>query len=106
MIRHIVFFKARSPETREEVFEGLRLLETNPHARFLEVGRNLHCDDWSEPVDFVVYGEFDDEEMLAAYKSHPIYAEATARVRPLRDLRLAADFVSRAGPQPSGPGKS
>jgi hypothetical protein len=96
MIRHIVFFKARSPEDRDAVFEGLKLLEANPHARFLEVGRNLQRDSWSEAVDFVVYGEFDDETALAAFKTHPIYQEATSRVRPLRDLRLAADFLSRA----------
>lgn len=97
MIRHIVFFKARSPENREAVYAGLKRLETNPHARLLEVGRNLHCDDWSEAVDFVVYGEFDDAAALAAFKRHPIYEEATNLVRPMRDLRIAADYVSPLG---------
>ena len=96
MIRHIVFFTASSPDNREAVSAGLKTLEGNPHARFLEIGRNLACDSVSEPVDFVVYGEFADEAALAAFKAHPIYQAATARVRPLRALRLVADFVSRA----------
>ncbi|RWB25255.1 MAG: hypothetical protein EOQ42_35210, partial [Mesorhizobium sp.] len=29
---------------------------------------------------------------LAAYKAHPLYQEAIKRVRPLRELRLAADY--------------
>lgn len=95
MLRHIVFFKARSPESREAVLSGLRLLETNPHAARIEVGRNLALDDLSPDVDFVVYAEFADEAALAAFKAHPIYRQSIELVRPLRDLRIAADFPSR-----------
>jgi quinol monooxygenase YgiN len=42
----------------------------------------------------VVYAEFEDEAALAAYKAHPVYDQCTARVRPLRDLRIAADFTA------------
>jgi quinol monooxygenase YgiN len=45
-------------------------------------------------VDLVVYAEFTDEAALAAYKADPIYAECIALVRPLRELRIAADFKS------------
>ena len=94
MIRHIVFFTAASPDNREAVFAGLKTLEGNPHARFLEIGRNLACDSVSEPVDFVVYGEFADEAALQAFKAHPIYDETTRLVRPMRELRYSADFRS------------
>jgi hypothetical protein len=43
----------------------------------------------------VVYAEFADASELAAYKAHPTYAEATRRVRPLRELRLSADFEAQ-----------
>lgn len=43
-------------------------------------------------MDVIVYGEFDDAAALAAYKAHELYAEAIRRVRPLRELRFAADF--------------
>lgn len=93
MIRHVVFFSVPHTSDLEAVETGLRLLETNPHATRLVIRRNLKSDSWSREVDFVVYGEFADEAALAAYKAHPIYAEATRRVRPLRDLRIAADFA-------------
>lgn len=91
MIRHIVFFTVADPTERESVEVGLKLLEGNPHATRLEIRPNLKGDAWSTEVDFVVYGEFTDAAALAAYKAHPIYEEATRRVRPLRDLRIAAD---------------
>lgn len=95
MIRHVVFFTARDPKDRDVIFDGLNLLDGIPHKRFLEVGRNLATD----PIpgthpDFVVYGEFDDEAQLAAFKAHPLYQESINKVRPLRDLRMSADFLT------------
>jgi quinol monooxygenase YgiN len=96
MIRHIVFFRAADPADKEAVFQGLSLLATIPHHSHFEVGRNLAVDAISpDGPDFVVYGEFADEAQLAAYKAHPTYAEATRRVRPLRDMRIAADFQAK-----------
>lgn len=46
----------------------------------------------NKEVDVIVYGEFDDDAALAAYKAHQLYAEAIRRVRPSRELRFAADF--------------
>ena len=43
-------------------------------------------------VDLVVYGEFADESELARYKAHPTYAASIAIARPLRELRVVADF--------------
>lgn len=93
MIRHVVFFSVPDPADLDTVEAGLRLLETNPHAARLAVRRNLRRDDWSNEIDFVVYGEFADEAALAAYKAHPTYAQSIAVVRPKRDVRVAADFV-------------
>ncbi|HAW48066.1 Dabb family protein [Roseovarius sp. A46] len=93
MIRHIVFFSATNPEDVEHIREGLMMLADIPHSSHFEVGRNLQSDAISaDRVDLVVYAEFDNEEALAAYKAHPVYAACIARVRPLRELRIAADF--------------
>ncbi len=93
MIRHIVFFSAINPEDVEHIREGLMMLADIPHSSHFEVGRNLQSDAISaDRVDLVVYAEFDNEEALAAYKAHPVYAACIARVRPLRELRIAADF--------------
>ncbi|WP_297771855.1 Dabb family protein [uncultured Roseovarius sp.] len=95
MIRHIVFFSAADPADIERIREGLMMLAEIPHSSHFEVGRNLQSDSISqERVDLVVYGEFADEDALAAYKAHPIYTDCIARVRPLRELRIAADFAS------------
>lgn len=96
MIRHIVFFTARDPADVGRIVEGLSILRDIPHARVLEVARNGRMDQILNAVDVVVYGEFDDEAALAAYKAHPLYAEAIRRVRPLRDLRYAADYAVTA----------
>ena len=95
MIRHIVFFTVRDGIDKEIVFRGLSLLSGIPHKLHLEVGRNLLTDSISPGgPDFVVYGEFADDAQLADYKAHPLYQQSISIVRPLRDLRMAADFLS------------
>jgi hypothetical protein len=92
MIRHIVFFTAKSPEDLPAIMDGLRLLGTIPQVSHFEVSGNRKVDQIGNDVDVVVYAEFESEAALTAYKAHPTYAEATRRVRPLRELRFAADF--------------
>lgn len=93
MIRHIVFFTV--PEAnRDAVRQGLSILTGIPHALTLEIGENVKTDQWGNSVDFIVYGEFEDEAALAAYKAHPDYDRSTQTVKPLRDTRTAADFDS------------
>jgi quinol monooxygenase YgiN len=93
MIRHIVFFTV--PEAnREAVRKGLSGLTGISHAMKLEIGENVKKDQWGNAVDFIVYGEFENEAALAAYKADPAYALSTDTVKPLRDTRVAADFDS------------
>lgn len=96
MIRHIVFFTARDPADIDRIVATLRRLgETGQTAAF-EVARNLGSDPIGNHVDIVVYAEFAGEAELAAYRAHPVYAEVTGIVRPLREMRLAADVLSSA----------
>jgi hypothetical protein len=92
LIRHIVFFSAR--DDIAAVKSGLELLGQIPHSSVFEVSLNTKVDPHCNAVDVVVYAEFPDEAALAAYKSHPVYAQATRKVRPLRELRYSADIVS------------
>lgn len=95
MIRHVVFFSVRDGADRETVYQGLQILSGNPHALHFEVGRNLRVDALTDDaVDFIVYGEFADEDALERFKAHETYAQSIAQVRPLRELRMAADFRS------------
>jgi len=74
--------------------QGLSILTDIPHASKLEIAENRKSDPLSSEVDIVVYGEFRDAAALAAYKAHELCAEAIRRVRPLRELRIAADYDS------------
>jgi heme-degrading monooxygenase HmoA len=90
MIRHIVFFTCIEAN-KVAVFQELKTLETIQGNWTLQVTENLKIDQFANDIDFVVYGEFPDEQAIKKFKSSPIYNEATKNVRPLRDLRFAAD---------------
>ncbi|BCH33354.1 stress responsive protein [Mesorhizobium sp. L-8-10] len=92
MIRHIVLFSAKDECDAASIRDGLAILTTIPHALRLEVSFNRKSDPISKEIDVVVYGEFESPEALAAYKAHGIYAESIRRVRPLREMRFAADY--------------
>jgi len=92
MIRHFVFFTAPNDGNIDAVRKGLQILTRNPHAKHLEIALNRKSDPASKEVDVVVYGEFADDAALAAYKAHEFYAESIRRVKPLREMRLAADY--------------
>ncbi len=94
MIRHIVFFSAAEGNDVERVRTGLMELARIPHSQFFEVALNSKVDPLSDEIDVVVYAEFADQAALAAYKAHPLYAETTAKVKPLRELRFSVDFAS------------
>ena len=96
MIRHIVFFSAGSKSDVASLVESLHGLKSIPSAERIEIAVNEKIDLIGNEVDVVVYGEFKDAEALAAYHAHPAYSEAIARARPLREMRIAADFHSDA----------
>lgn len=92
MIRHFVFFSGKTPADVAAIRKGLSILTGIPHALKLEIAENRKSDPLSSEIDIIVYGEFESHTALAAYKAHELYAEAIRRVRPLRELRLAADY--------------
>ncbi len=91
-IRHVVLFSARNKTNVARIVEGLTLLKSIPHASLFEVVPNSRVDQLSDEIDVVVYAEFADDAALQAYKAHPLYQRAIEIVRPLRDMRIAADF--------------
>lgn len=101
MIRHVVFFSARHGNDIETIRKRLGALGSIPSAENFEVALNSKVDQISNEIDVVVYAEFADQAALDAYKKHPIYAETTSVVRPMRELRFSADFVT--GPDAGNP---
>ncbi|MET0545787.1 MAG: Dabb family protein [Caulobacterales bacterium] len=92
MIRHIVFFSCKPGHSPQEIVRGLSVLTGIEHARKVEIALNEKVDQIGNDVDIVVYAEFDSVEALRAFKAHPLYDDSTRNVRPLRELRFAADF--------------
>lgn len=95
MIRHVVFFTVPD-DNLAAARAGLQRLGEIPHSKLFEVGVNLKRDLYANEVDLVVYAEFETVADLDAYKAHPLYGDVTEAVRPLRNTRAAADFVSVA----------
>lgn len=91
-LRHVVFFNAKDKADIPLIVEGLELLAGIPHSTAFEVRRNTQSDALSSEVDVIVYAEFDSAEALAAYKADPLYEASIKAVRPLRNMRIAADF--------------
>ena len=96
MIRHIVMFNAKDKADLDKIEEGLMNLTKIPQETgldfTLEVCRNTKSDRIGNDIDIVVYGEFPDLKTLDAYKDHPLYEKSTSIVRPLREMRVAADI--------------
>ncbi|MEL7181285.1 MAG: Dabb family protein [Pseudomonadota bacterium] len=91
-LRHVVFFSAKDKVDIPRIVEGLELLAGIPHASAFEVRQNTQKDALSSEVDVIVYAEFESAAALAAYKADPLYEASIKAVRPLRDMRIAADF--------------
>lgn len=91
-IRHVVFFSAKDQADIDRIHQGLSMLGEIPDASLFEVVQNRRADALSGEIDVVVYAEFADEAALQSYKANPIYQKAIDVVRPLRDMRIAADF--------------
>ena len=96
MIRHIVLFSAKDPGDVAMLEAALARLAQIPDALHLEVARNARRDGLSTEIDLVVYGEFADFAALDRFKTHPLYAESIAVVRPRREIRIAVDYEAPA----------
>ncbi len=94
MIRHIVMFSAKNPDDVDEIYNGLKMLETIEGDWLLNVTKNKKVDQIQNEIDVVVYGEFSDQAMLEQYKAHPTYQKCITVVRPLRDKRIAVDVAA------------
>jgi hypothetical protein len=91
-LRHVVFFSAKDKADIPQIVAGLEMLADIPHSAVFEVRQNTQNDALSSEIDVVVYAEFANTADLAAYKADPLYQASIAAVRPLRDVRIAADF--------------
>jgi len=98
MIKHIVMWKLKEPETGaskgeaalriKEVLDGLPGIV--PTLRALEVGININPSDAAD--DIVLVTRFDSGADLDAYQIHPAHQAAAAVIRPLVATRRVVDY--------------
>lgn len=94
MIRHIVFFSAKDSKDIDLIATTLAGYSKIPGVKNFEIGKNREIDALENDVDIVLHAQFETEADLNAYKEHPIYLAGIDIVRPIRELRIAADYAS------------
>lgn len=95
MIKHIVMFKLKPAEKRDELAARAKedldgLLGKVPSLRAMEVGIDVSTDNPS--ADLVLVSVFDDMEGLCQYASHPQHLEFLSWFRPHIALRSVVDY--------------
>lgn len=94
MIRHIVFFSAKTPQDIDIIATTLAGYSDIPGVKNFEIGKNKKTDMLENDVDIVLHAQFETEADLIAYKNHPTYLAGIDIVRPIREMRIAADYGS------------
>jgi hypothetical protein len=92
MIRHIVLWRLKSPDTDfEAIGTALRAqLGRIPGLLGVEIGRSFNRG--RRAVDFVLICDFASREALEAYHRHPAHFETRAIVDPLIAEHWIADY--------------
>ncbi|MCH9828473.1 MAG: Dabb family protein [Gammaproteobacteria bacterium] len=97
MIKHIVMWNVRgeTPECKAEAMQLVRsrfeqLADRIPGLVRLEVGLDVSRIDYA--CDMVLYTEFDSEESLAAYATHPEHLRVRDELIGARIARYQVDY--------------
>jgi hypothetical protein len=102
VIVHVVLFRPRpdvSDSEREELFDAMRVAAREiPGVRGFRVGQHI-----ANPVPYVLSGfpffpwtalvEFDDEDGLRAYLSHPLHVALGQRFNAAADAAMIYDYT-------------
>ncbi|ALN75121.1 Dabb family protein [Aureimonas sp. AU20] len=98
MIKHIVMWNMAG-ETREARSEAANFLRTRfeelrdevPGLLHLEVGLDHSCVDYA--CDVVLYTEFESQEALDAYATHPAHMRVKGELGQMRIARYQVDYA-------------
>lgn len=99
MIKHIVMWNVRGDSSTERLancmkvkalFEGMT--DAIPGMRKIEIGIDISRIDYA--CDVVLYSEFDNEEALAGYSSHPTHLRVRQELGNMRISRYQVDYLA------------
>ena len=101
MIKHIVMWDVRgeTDQARKEAAQVVKnkfdaLVGVIPGMRYLEIGLDVSGVDYACHV--VLYSEFDSQEALDAYASHPEHLKIRRELGDIRISRHQVDYISKA----------
>jgi hypothetical protein len=95
MVKHIVLFDFKE-ENREENLEKAKamleaLLEKIPELKRMEVGINFSREE--RAMDLSLYSEFENQEELQTYATHPAHLEVVAFIKSVAVLSKVSDYT-------------
>ncbi len=95
MLRHIVMMKFNDKEPLEKISEEIKtmLIQLVPKVESLksmEVGLNVNTK--PSAYDLVLTADFDDEEGLNLYRSHPEHVKILDRMKETVDKTAVVDY--------------
>jgi hypothetical protein len=94
MFHHIVFFKLKNRERREDAHAIKAALEAMrgkiPELRHLEIGVDIVRSERSWDVALVT--RFDSRAAMETYQDHPEHKKAIATIKELREQSIVVDW--------------
>ena len=96
MIKHIVMWKVKEENKQENIKKMIAQLENLKdkiqEIISIEAGMNFNSGDAA--FDIVLYSEFENEETLAKYQSHPAHQEVATFIKSVTENRAVVDYKS------------
>ena len=98
MIKHIVVWRLKETETPEQKMENAQKAKEKLEAMkdkisgllHLEVGININSTE--ESSDISLYSEFENENALKVYQTHPEHEKVKSFLRTIRTERRVVDY--------------
>jgi len=95
MVKHIVMFDFKEENKQENLQKAKSMLEALmgkiPTLRGMEVGINFSQE--ARAMDLSLYSEFDDQEGLEVYATHPAHLEVVAFIKSVAVVSKVSDYT-------------
>lgn len=95
MVKHIVMFDFKEENKQANLEKAKAMLEELmgkiPTLRGMEVGINFSQE--ARAMDLSLYSEFDDQEGLEVYATHPAHLEVVAFIKSVAVVSKVSDYT-------------
>jgi hypothetical protein len=95
MFKHIVLFSFKDENKKENLIQAKEMLEALmgrvPTLRSIEIGINLSTEE--RAMDMSLYSEFDDQEGLDLYATHPAHLDAVKFIKSVTTASKVSDYM-------------